>query len=78
MAQSDPKEKTGAKSGDVTSIGVNDDTWKSMPRDEARALLCIFATQEVESRAMGTTMLLSPPNGKDLYVTPRMTRRPGY
>lgn len=77
MAQSEPKEKTSAKSGDITSIGVNDDTWKSMPRDEARALLCIFATQEVESRAMGT-MLLSTPNGKDLYVTPRMTRRPGY
>lgn len=77
MAQSDPKEKSGMTPAEVTSIGVNDDTWKSLPRDEARALLCIFATQEVESRAMGT-MLLSTPNGKDLYVTPRMTRRPGF
>ncbi len=64
-------------SNDVTSIGVNDDTWKSLARDEARALLCIFATQDTESRALGT-MLVSTPNGKDLYVTPRMTARPGF
>ncbi len=73
MAQSN----LSAKPNDVTCIGVNDDTWKSLPRDEARALLCIFATQDVDSRTMGT-MLLSTPNGKDLYVTPRMTRRPAF
>jgi hypothetical protein len=63
MAQSVPNE--------VTSIGVNDDTWKSLPRDEARALLCIFSAQESDSRALGT-VLVSTPNGKELYVTPRM------
>ena len=63
MAQTAPNE--------VTSIGVNDDTWKSMPRDEARALLCIFSAQESESRTLGT-VLVSAPNGKELYITPRM------
>lgn len=58
-------------SDDVTSIGVNDDTWKSLAGDEAQSLLCIFASQDVESRALGT-MLVATPNGKDLYVTPRM------
>lgn len=62
MAQTAPK--------DVASIGVNDDTWKTLPREEARALLCIFSAPESDSRTLGT-VLVSAPNGKELYVTPR-------
>ncbi len=59
---------------DVASIGIDDESWKSLPRDEARALLCIFAAQDNEARALGT-MLVSTPNGKELYVTPRLGPR---
>jgi hypothetical protein len=67
MAQSN----LSVNSKDFTSIGVNDETWKSMQRDEARALLCVFAKQDAESRTLGT-VLVSTPNGKELYVTPRL------
>ena len=63
------------KHGDYNSIGVDDDTWKSLPKDEAKSLLWIFATQNAESRALGT-VLVSAPNGKDLYVTPRISILP--
>jgi hypothetical protein len=57
---------------EVDSIGLNDETWKSMPRDEARSLLCIFTAPDTEAHALGT-LLVPTPNGKDLYVTPRMS-----
>lgn len=66
MAHSNPTE--------LHSIGVNDDTWKSVSSDEASALLCVFSVQETESRALGTALLRTP-NGKELYVAPRLTRR---
>jgi hypothetical protein len=62
---------------EITSIGVNDDTWKSLRSDEARSLLCMFAAQDADSRALGA-VLVSTPNGKDLYVTPRMMAYPAY
>ena len=67
MAQSN----LSVNSKDFTSIGVNDEAWKLMQRDEARALLCVFAKQDADSRALGT-VLVSTPNGNELYVTPRM------
>lgn len=66
MAQSNVTE--------LHSIGVNDDTWKTVSSDEARALLCIFSAPESESHALGTA-LLHTPNGKDLYVAPRLVSR---
>lgn len=63
--------KQSVNSKDFTSIGVNDESWKSMQRDEARALLCIFAKQDIDARSLGT-MLVSTPNGNELYVTPRL------
>ena len=62
---------------EITSIGVNDDTWKSLASDEARALLCMFSAQDADTRALGA-VLVSTPNGKDLYVTPRMMSYPTF
>jgi hypothetical protein len=67
MAQTNPS----VNPKEFTSIGVNDESWKTMQRDEARALLCIFAKQDAETRSIGT-MLVSTPNGNELYVTPRL------
>lgn len=56
---------------DFNCIGVNDDAAKGLSRDEAQSLLRIFANQDAETRTLGA-LLISTPNGKDLYVTPRL------
>jgi hypothetical protein len=57
-------------SNEMNAIGLEDETWKNIPSDVAKSLLCVFATQDAESRLLGTA-LVSIPNGKDLYVTSR-------
>lgn len=54
---------------EFASIGLDDDAWKPLPRDEARSLLCIFSSSDDESRALGA-VLVPTPNGKQLYITP--------
>lgn len=56
---------------EFASIGIDDEGWKSLPRDEARSLLCIFTVQDNVSQAFGT-VLVTTPNGKKLYVTPQV------
>jgi hypothetical protein len=53
------------------SIGVDDDSWKHLTCDEAKSLLRIFTVRDTETKALGA-VLISTPNGQDLYVTPRM------
>lgn len=57
-------------SNEMNAIGLEDETWKNIPSDVAKSLLCVFAAQDAESRLLGTA-LVSIPNGKDLYVPAR-------
>lgn len=55
----------------IAGVGLDDGNPPALPSDEARALLCLFAAPEREACMPGTlgTLILSVPNGQNLYVT---------
>lgn len=53
---------------DIAGVGLDDDSWKAVPRDEARSLLGILSASDGDTHALGAR-LLNVPNGQELYVT---------
>lgn len=50
------------------SIGLDDDSWKSLSQDMAASLLRVCAQPGEDERTYSSVALLATPNGQDLYM----------
>lgn len=53
---------------EMETIGLNDNTWNSLPRDTAEALLRICTLPAAEDRSYTNVQILPTPSGQNLYV----------
>lgn len=60
-----------AAAAPATRIGVDDESWPHMEHAEALALLHLFDAQDAERRAL-SAKLVAVPDGRRLYITPRI------
>lgn len=50
------------------SIGLEDESWKSLSQDLAASLLRVCAAPADSERTFSSVALMATPNGQDLYV----------
>lgn len=57
---------------DIPRIGLDDDSWKSLPSDQVKSILGVFSSADPGTRTYSSVLMLTPPNGANLYVNPHL------
>ena len=55
---------------EATTTQAPDSTGTALSRDEAKALLGLFSMPESGNRTYSGLLMLTPPNGQQLYISP--------
>ncbi|CAG0951418.1 hypothetical protein RHDC4_00099 [Rhodocyclaceae bacterium] len=57
---------------DIPLIGLDDDSWKSLSSEQVKSILGVFSGTDQGTRTYSSVMMLTPPNGANLYVNPHL------
>lgn len=63
---------TPSNPSDLPRIGLDDDSWKSLPSEQVKSILGVFSATDQGVRTYSSVVMLTPPNGANLYVNPHL------